>query len=120
VASRDVGTGHPRGPVDDSRIDEIAHAATRPEHSGTHVALHQLRMSRELRLVEGHHLGRSYVGREPSHVEIAITGQADSQRFAGAVRMHEQDEHVLQGVRRGPGTAIAPRQIRPVVEMGNE
>jgi hypothetical protein len=115
-----VGTGHPCRAVHDARVDEVAHPPRLAEGAGTDVALHQLRVCCEVGLVEGRHLGWSHLRLKPSHVELAIALHADRQRLPGSIGVDEHDEHVLQRVGGRPRTAIAPCQIGPAVEAGDQ
>ena len=109
-----VGTGHPGRALADPRVEQVADAGRllAAEHTGPDVALGEHRVGREVLLVEGLHGGRLDLRAEPLLVDLAVAGQADGQRLAGAVGVHEHDEHVLQGVRGRPGPAVRAREGR--------
>jgi hypothetical protein len=56
----------------------------------------------EVGLGEGVHLGGGQRRLEPLGVDLAVAGQADRERLARAVGVHERDQDVLQGVAGGP------------------
>ncbi len=58
VFARLVRPGHPPRAFDDTRVDDVAHAAVATEGRGTDVAADQPWVGREVGLSEGLHLGR--------------------------------------------------------------
>ena len=101
----DVRAGHPRGAVDDARVDEEADAAGRllAEHRavgrpGADVALDEPGVLREVGLGGRLDLG----GRERDlgalHVDLAVAGHADDDELARAVEVREREHDVLERV----------------------
>ncbi len=70
------------------------------------------RVGREVLLVERLHRGRLDLGAEPLLVDLAVAGQADGQRLAGAVGVDEHDDDVLQRVGRRPRPAVRAGERR--------
>ena len=69
------------------------------EHLRADVALHQGGVLVELG--ERLDLGRRDLRLQPLGVDLPVAGQADDQRLAGAVGVHQGDDDVLQRRRRG-------------------
>ena len=92
-------------------------AALLPQRAGADVALDQRGVLRELGLVEGLDLDRLQLALEPLLVDLAVAGQADRDRLAGAVGVLEHHEHVLEGVARGPGPVVAGERLVEVVDQ---
>ena len=89
-----------------------------PQRPGADVALDQRRVLGELGLVHRLDLGRLEHPLEPLLVDLAVAGQADGERLAGAVGVLEHDEHVLQGVAGVPGAVVARVLLVEVVDQG--
>ena len=119
VAAGDVGAGDPAGALDDARVDEVADAGRvlLPQHAGPDVALDQRGVLREVGLVERLDLGGLELALEPLLVDLAVAGQADRERLAGAVGVLEHDEHVLEGVAGRPGPVVARELLVEVVDQ---
>ena len=58
-------------------------------------------------LIEGCDLGRSHRGLQSLHIDVAITGHTDRERFGAAVGLVQHDDHVLQRVGGGPFSVVA-------------
>ena len=108
-----------RVPWDDPGVDEVADPgrALLAERAGADVALDQRGVLRELRLVERLDLGRLELALEPLLVDLAVAGQADGQRLAGAVGVLEHDQDVLEGVGGRPGPVVARERGVEVVDQ---
>ena len=83
-----------------------------PEHARPDVALRERGVLLEVRLLEGHDLGRLHLRAEPLLVDRPVPRYADRQRRTRAVRVHQHDEHVLQRVRGGPLPPVGPGVLR--------
>ncbi len=110
-----VRTGHPGGALPHPRIDQVPDPArigggpplgdlSQAQRTRAEVALDQIRVLLEVSLGERLDRGRLDVGLQALRLDLAITGQADRQRFPGAIGMAQHHQHVLQRVGRGPGT----------------
>ena len=104
----DVRAGDPARALAHARIDEVTDAGGRllAEHCSrrrprTDVALHEQRVV--LEVVRG---GRLDLGGREGHlgallIDLAVTGDADDDQFAGAIEMREGEDDVLERVRSG-------------------
>ena len=109
VLARLVGAGDPAAAGNDARVDQVAdlRLALAAQHLRADVALHQRGVLVELG--ERLDLGRRDLRLQPLGVDLPVTGQADDQRLARAVGVHEGDDDVLQ--RRRGGVALVGEQL---------
>ena len=120
MAAGDVGAGDPAGALDDARVDEVADAGLvlLPQRARARCSPWPARgasRSRPRRTASTS-VGSSW----PSSrfcVDLAVAGQADRERLAGAVGVLEHDEHVLEGVAGRPGPVVARELLVEVVDQ---
>ena len=115
-----VRAGHPGGPLDDARVDQVAHGTgdvaflvhdalgrVGAEHRGADVAAHQLRVRLKVGVRRHLNLGGSNGSLETLHINVAVTGHAHDEELALAIRVRQRHDDVLQRVCRAPGTVLA-------------
>ena len=115
-----VGPGDPAGARDHPRVGEVADAGgvVGAQHAGTDVALGQRGVVGEVLFDERLGLVGFELGGQPLQVDLAVAGHGDGQRLAAAVDLAHHHQHVLQGVRGGPGAVLARRRGVGVVDQG--
>ncbi len=88
-----------------------------PSAAGPDVALDQGGVLAQLGLVHGLDLGRLQLPLQALLVDLAVAGQPDRHRLAGAVGVLEDHEHVLERVAGMPGAVVAGVLL---VEVGDQ
>src|SRR5690606_36199660 len=111
---------HPPGALGHPRVDEVAdaRAGLLPEGPRADVALDERRVPAEFLLAHRLDLDRLQLALETLLVDLAVARQADGEGLAGAVRVLEHHEDVLDGVPRPPRAVLAGEPRVVVVHEG--